>query len=84
MPMVRRTSHAVSGQAANPDASANQPLVNGHGPRSIRSITPPPAAATVQIQAAIAPTVAGQVARDVAFQPPSLRKARETGFKGES
>src|SRR5947207_1459845 len=40
-------SHAVSGHAEMPEKSANQPLVNGSGPRVMRSPKPPPPAMIV-------------------------------------
>jgi len=50
-------SNAVSGQAQIPDSSANQPLVMGSGPFSIRSRRPPPPAKADQSHAAITPSV---------------------------
>ena len=50
-------SHAVSGQAAIPDNSANQPFVSGSGPFVHKSHNPPPPATIVQAQAAIQPSL---------------------------
>jgi hypothetical protein len=45
----RRKAHRVSGHPEIPEASANQPLVRGHGPSVKRSHRPPPPARTAQI-----------------------------------
>src|SRR5207249_5586044 len=60
MPAYFFKSHAVSGHAEMPEKSANQPLVNGSGPRVMRSPKPPPPAMIVHAQATNQPkTLAG-------------------------
>jgi len=67
MPTYFFKPHAVSGHAATPDSSANQPFVSGHGPFVQRSHKPPPAAAIVHVQAAIQPSPALNVVRLMVF-----------------
>src|SRR5258708_28816636 len=67
MPTYFFKTHAVSGHAATPDSSANQPFVSGHGPFVQRSHKPPPAATIVHAQAAIQPSAAPNVARLTIF-----------------
>jgi hypothetical protein len=59
----RFASHAVSGHAAIPEHSANQPFVNGQGPLSISNITPPPPANMVHAQAKMRPALASHTSR---------------------
>jgi len=57
MPGFFLRTHVVSGHAEMPDKSANQPLVNGSGPRVMRSPKPPPPAMIVHAQATNKPRV---------------------------
>lgn len=50
-------NEASSGQTATPENSANQPLVSGSGPLVRSSQSPPPAATSVQAQAALKPAI---------------------------
>ena len=58
MPAHFFKSHAVSGHAASPDNSANQPFVSGSGPFVHKSHNPPPPATIAHAQAAIQPSLA--------------------------
>ena len=67
MPAYFFKNQAVTGQAATPESSANQPLVSGHRPFVQRSHKPPPAATIVHAQAAIQPSAAPNVVRLMVF-----------------
>lgn len=53
----RRTTQAVTGQAANPENKANQPLVGGQGPNVAISPRPPIIVSSPQAQASTQPMI---------------------------
>src|ERR1035438_10216990 len=67
MPAYFFKSEPVAGHAETPENSANQPLVNGHGPFVQSSHRPPPAATIVHAQAAIQPSAAPHGVRLMVF-----------------
>lgn len=74
LPKFTFTADATSGQSATPENSANHPLVSGHAPFVKRSHTPPPAARSVQAQAATKPSAPAIVQRAISVSPaPAMR-----------
>src|SRR5262249_19755022 len=55
-----------SGQANNPETSANHPFVNGSGPRRNRSRKPPTPASNVQLHAAMTASRRTDLTRELA------------------